>query len=321
MFGVTPAEVTASSRVRVNGWASSRLVGLDGGMQVEMSTPTVDQLDALVADLSSWQQDGLPVQLHPGDLGWAWRVGAGPLAAALRVWTVGDTTMAIGFVDEASLIRMAIAPVADHDTGLAHALVRDLEDPARARLHGDRVVVEARFGTALRSILQSHGWVDGEPWTPLVRDLSDPVEGSGLRVELVGPMRVGDRVAVQRGAFDRSVFTAERWEAMSGSTAYQQARCLVGYDDQDNAVAAVTVWAAGPGRPGLLEPVGVHRDHRGHRYGTAISLAAAAALYDLGASTATVATPSSNRAAVATYASAGYRRLPDVTDYAYRRVV
>ena len=288
-------------------------------MPVQMSTPTVDQLDALVADLSSWQQDGLPVQLHPGDLGWAWRFGAGPLAEALRVWTAGRRTMAIGFVDDASLIRMAIAPEADQDDDLAQVLVGDLEDPTRCRLHGDEVVVEARFGTAFRSLLRSRGWVDGEPWTPLVRDLGDPVEGSDLRVDVVGPGGVGDRVAVQRAAFERSAFTAERWEAMSRSSAYQQARCLVGYDDLDNAVAAVTVWAAGPGRPGLLEPLGVHRDHRGHHYGTAISLAAAAALHDLGASSATVATPSSNRAAVATYASAGYRRLPDVTDFVYRR--
>jgi GNAT superfamily N-acetyltransferase len=64
--------------------------------------------------------------------------------------------------------------------------------------------------------------------------------------------------------------------------AYADARCLVAYDDQDNAVAAVTVWSAGPGKPGLLEPMGVHQDHRGHRYGTAISVAAAAALQQLG---------------------------------------
>jgi GNAT superfamily N-acetyltransferase len=288
-------------------------------MRVEMSTPTVSRLDALVVDLSTWQQDGLPVQLHPGDLGWAWRFGAAPLAEALRVWTAGGTTMAIGFVDDASLIRMAIAPQADHDEDLAQALVRDLEDPTRGRLGGDRVVVEARFGTAFRSLLGSRGWVDGDPWTPLVRDLSDPVEGSGLRVEVVGPEQVGDRVAVQRAAFDGSVFTADRWETMARSPAYQQARCLVGYDEEDHAVAAVTVWAAGPGRPGLLEPVGVHRDHRGHGYGTTISLAAATALYDLGASHATVATPSSNRTAVATYASAGFRRMPDAPDFVYRR--
>jgi ribosomal protein S18 acetylase RimI-like enzyme len=68
-----------------------------------------------------------------------------------------------------------------------------------------------------------------------------------------------------------------------------------------------------------LEPLGVHHDHRGHGYGTAISVAAARTLQNLGASSALVATPSSNRAAVATYASAGYRRMPDATDFVYRR--
>jgi ribosomal protein S18 acetylase RimI-like enzyme len=88
----------------------------------------------------------------------------------------------------------------------------------------------------------------------------------------------------------------------------------VAQDDQDNAVAAATVWSAGPGRPGLLEPVGVHRAHRGHGYGTAITVAAAAALRELGSSSAVVCTPSSNVGAVATYRSAGFQVLPDVPD-------
>ena len=93
----------------------------------------------------------------------------------------------------------------------------------------------------------------------------------------------------------------------------------MGYDDQDNAVATVTVWSAGPDRPGLLEPMGVHRDHRGHGHGTAICLAAAATLRSLGASSALVATPSANEGGVATYAAAGFRRLPEVTDFGYTR--
>ena len=288
-------------------------------MRVELSTPTVDQLGSVVADLSSWQQDGLPVQLHPGDLGWAWRFGPATLAKALRVWNLDDVTVAIGFVDEVALIRLAIAPPADHDDDVAQAITGDLEDPTRGVLDGPEVSVEARFGTAFRELLTSRGWVDGDPWSPLVRDLSEPVDGSDLRVEVVGPERVDDRVAVQRAAFASSTFTAERWQEMSQSPAYRQARCLVGYDGQDAAVAAVTVWSAGPGRPGLLEPVGVHRDHRGHGYGTAISLAAAASLRDLGASSAVVATASANRPAVATYASAGYRRMPEVTDFVHQR--
>lgn len=78
------------------------------------------------------------------------------------------------------------------------------------------------------------------------------------------------------------------------------------YDDDGNAVASATAWSAGEGRPGLLEPVGVHADHRGHRYGTAISLAAARTLRELGASSAIVCTPTANVVAVATYRSAGF---------------
>ncbi len=102
---------------------------------------------------------------------------------------------------------------------------------------------------------------------------------------------------------------------MAQAPAYARARCLVGYDGQGNAVATVTVWSAGPDRPGLLEPMGVHRDHRGHGHGTAICLAAASTLRSLGASSALVATPSANEGGVATYAAAGFRRLPEVTDF------
>ena len=191
--------------------------------------------------------------------------------------------------------------------------------PPAGVLDADKLTVEARFGTAFRSLLRSHGWVAGESWTPLVRDLSDPVEDSALRVEVVGPDRVDDRVAVQRARLPRSTFTADAWNDMSQAPAYARARCLVGYDDQDNAVATVTVWSAGPDRPGLLEPMGVHRDHRGHGHGTAICLAAAATLRSLGASSALVATPSANEGGVATYAAAGFRRLPEVTDFDYTR--
>jgi ribosomal protein S18 acetylase RimI-like enzyme len=101
---------------------------------------------------------------------------------------------------------------------------------------------------------------------------------------------------------------------MAAGLPYADARCLVAYDDQGNAVAAVTVWSAGPGKPGLLEPMGVHREHRGHGYGTAITVAAAATLQELGASTALVCTPSVNIGAVATYMSAGFQQLAERRD-------
>jgi ribosomal protein S18 acetylase RimI-like enzyme len=66
----------------------------------------------------------------------------------------------------------------------------------------------------------------------------------------------------------------------------------------------------------LLEPVGAHRDHRGRGYGKAITVAAAAALREMGSSSAIVCTPSANVGGVATYRSAGFRALPEVRDHA-----
>jgi ribosomal protein S18 acetylase RimI-like enzyme len=60
--------------------------------------------------------------------------------------------------------------------------------------------------------------------------------------------------------------------------------------------------------------MGVHGEHRGRGYGTAITLAAAATLRRLGSSSAIVSTESSNTGALATYRSAGFGQLPHVGD-------
>jgi ribosomal protein S18 acetylase RimI-like enzyme len=60
--------------------------------------------------------------------------------------------------------------------------------------------------------------------------------------------------------------------------------------------------------------MGVHRDHRGHGYGRAITVAAAAALQKRGSPSAMVCTASSYTGAVATYRSAGVHELPEVPD-------
>jgi ribosomal protein S18 acetylase RimI-like enzyme len=254
------------------------------------------------------------MQLHPGDLGWHWRFGAETTAAAVRTWSRDGQILAVGLLDSPKLLRLAIAPDAEHDEELAQQMVADVTQPERGVLPQGSVYIEARFGALFQGLLFDDGWGADEPWTPLSRDLTEPVEDCGVRIEVIGPEQAHVRAAVQRAAFDRSTFTDERWRAMAAGSPYADACCLVGYDDQGNAAAAATVWSAGPGRPGLLEPMGVHREHRGRGYGRAITVAAAAAHRELGSSSAIVCTESSNVGAVATYRSAGFRQLPEVRD-------
>ncbi|HEY2297731.1 MAG TPA: GNAT family N-acetyltransferase [Jatrophihabitans sp.] len=285
-------------------------------MTILLGTPEAGELGEAVDALRNWQHDGAPMQLHPGDVGWFWRFGAEATAAAVRTWRRDGRILAVGLLDAPEVLRLAIAPDAPQDDELAHQLVADVTEPQRGILPAGKIFVEAPRGALIRDRLSEAGWKADEPWTPLRRDLSQPVKDPGLRIEVVGREQAEVRAAVQRASFDSSTFTDERWQAMAAGLPYADARCLVGYDDRGTAVAAVTVWSAGPGKPGLLEPMGVHREHRGHGYGTAITVAAAAALQELGSSSATVCTPSANLGAAATYASAGFQQLPETCDLA-----
>lgn len=283
------------------------------GMAIVLGKPGVDDLGEAVVALREWQHDEAPMQLHPGDLGWFWRLGAQATAAAVRTWSRDGRTLAVGLLDEPELLRLTIAPDAQQDEELARQLVEDLK-PGRGVLPAGKVGIESPNGVLVRDLLAEHGWHLDEPWTPLHHDLTEPVKHPDLRIEVAGPEQAHVYAAVLRASFDKSTFTGERWHTMAAGLPYADARSLVGYDERDNAVAVVTVWSAGPGRPGLLEPMGTHRDHRGHGYGRAISVAAAAALQELGSSSAIVCTPSANVGAVATYRSAGFEVGPERLD-------
>jgi ribosomal protein S18 acetylase RimI-like enzyme len=283
-------------------------------MAIVLGKPGVDGLSEAAGVLREWQYDGAPMQLHPGDLGWFWRFGAEATAAAVRTWSRDGQILAFGLLDDPKLLRLTIAPDAQRDEELAQQLVEDVTLPERGVLIEGKVCVDAPMGALVQDLLFEDGWNADEPWTPLRRDLTEPLKDPGLRIEVIGPEQAHVRTAVQRASFDRSTFTDERWHAMAAGLPYADARCLVAYDDQGNAVAAVTVWSAGPGRPGLLEPMGVPREHRGHGYGKAITVAAAAALQELGSSSAIVCTPSFNVGAVSTYKSADFQQLPEIRD-------
>lgn len=290
-------------------------------MSIAVEIPSPDDLREITEAVASWQREGGPVQVHPGDIGWNSTFGPTQLARELRVWRRNGQIVALAMGSDdtpdtaESLVRMAVVPDLDYDQEVAVRIVSDLSDRACGVLPGVVGQVEARAGKALQDRLIDEGWAQVEPWTPLVRDLSEPIEDIPLHVRVARPQDAEDRVAVQRASFANSTFTIARWHTMRRAPAYEQARCLIGYDDAGAPVAAVTVWSAGEGRPGLLEPLGVHRDHVGKAYGRAISRAAAGALRKMAASSATVCTPATNVPAVRTYASAGYRQLADVCDF------
>jgi ribosomal protein S18 acetylase RimI-like enzyme len=284
------------------------------GVAITLSTSRVGDLADVVRSLREWQHDAAPMQLHPGDLGWFWRHGAEVTAAAVRTWSRSGQILAVGLLDGPELVRLTMAPEARRDEELARQLIADVADPERDVLPSGKASFEVPNGSLVADRLLEDGWSAGESWTPLRRDLKEPVGEPGLRVEVVGPELASDYTVVHRSSFGSPTLTDELWQAMVTGLPYRDARCLLAYDDQGNAVAEVTVWSAGPGRPGLLEPMGVHAEHRRRGYGKAVCLAAAAALRSMGSSSAIVCTPSANAAAVATYVSAGFWPLPERRD-------
>ncbi|WP_326567810.1 GNAT family N-acetyltransferase [Amycolatopsis rhabdoformis] len=289
-------------------------IGCHPAMTIVLSTPRVGELPAALAALRGWQRDGAPWQLHPGDVGWFWRAGAENAAAALRIWRWAGDVVAVGLLDGSELLRLTLAPDVRRDEVLARRLFEDVTTPSRGVLPTGRVAVEAPADALLRDLLADAGWPLDEPWSPFRCDLTDPVADPGVRVEIVGPAQVSARTAVHRAAFNSPRFTADAWHTMSTGPGYADARCVLAYDADGNPVAAATVWSAGAGRPGLIEPLGVDPAHRHHGYGRAITLAAQAALRDLGSSSALVNTPSANVGAVATYRAANFEPLPPIHD-------
>lgn len=286
-------------------------------MSIILKTPSVDELRSVIEALREWQNNGHAVQLHPGDIGWFWRFGDIETARAVRFWVRDGETVAICLLDGPDLVRLALQPEVKQDMELARQLARDLSSPQYGVVPaGQEISVEAPLDAIVRTCMSAEsGWIDGEPFTYLVQDLSQPIQlATHTRIQIVGPELMEARTAVHRAAFNGSTFTADRWAAMARSPAYGDAKCLLAFDLAGTPVAVATVWHAGRGKPGLLEPMGVAAEHRGKGYGKAICVAAAAELQNMGASTVQVGTPSSNEAAIRTYRAAGFNIEAEVRD-------
>lgn len=106
-------------------------------MDIELGTPGVPDLPSLLEALGGWQLPGAPFQLHPGDVGWYWRLGAPATAAALRTW--------------------------HWDQALAERILADVQDPAGSVLPAVGVMVGAQVERLLGSAAGS-GRTPGRFW-------------------------------------------------------------------------------------------------------------------------------------------------------------
>ncbi|MGO2520054.1 MAG: GNAT family N-acetyltransferase [Microbacterium sp.] len=292
-----------------------------------MTTPAVSDLPQIIMELSGWQNDHGNIHLHPGDLGWHSLAGSATTAANLRVWSRDGKMIALGLLDEPDVLRMAMVPTVFDDEELARQITSDVSIPDSGVLDAGEAVIEARGARSLQRTLSEEGWIADELWTPFQQDLSRSIDKgqtdrTGLRVEtVVGGGQAEEWLSVHWSAFRGTIFgdddkrrRLQQWENMTLGAFADLSRSLIAFDPDDNAVAVTTVWSAGKDRPGLIEPMGVHRDHRGRGYGVAITVAAAGALKEMGSTSAVVAAETSNGGACATYEAAGFTPHKPVAD-------
>lgn len=295
-------------------------------MYANARTPDRRELEHIGRVLGGWQDDDGPLHLHPGDLGWHSLRGPAATAAAMRVWSDADTSVAIALLDGPDLLRFAIDPARCQDASLASRISADVGDARAGVFEPGRATIEARGAATLGEELMKRGWLPDEPWTPLRRSLAEPVEVPDLRVEIVEPARTAEWVSVHWSAFRGTPIPHKRlrnfvdgWCAAANGPFFDAGRILLLRDEQDCPVAVSAVWSSGAARPGLIEPLGVHQEHRGLGYGAVMSRAAAATLREMGSSSVTVCAESSNVGAVATYLAtylaAGFVADPEVTDW------
>lgn len=164
----------------------------DRRVAISLDRPDVSGIPAVISALADWQREGAVMQLHPGDVGWLWRFGADAAAAAVRAWSRDGRIVAAGILDGPSLLRMTIDPDARPDRELTDRLVADLADPRRGVLPAGPVSVEAPMDALLQDALLAAGWVPDEEWTPLRRDLAEPVVPPPLRIEVTTADRAAD---------------------------------------------------------------------------------------------------------------------------------
>ena len=205
-----------------------------------------------------------------------------------------------------------------HDEELAQQLVDDLSEPERGVLIEGKVYVEAPLGSLVQDLLIKDGWELDEPWIPLRRDLARAGAGPGL-ADRGGRAGAGVRADRDPAGVVRRVHLHRRALARDGGRSGVRRRAV---PDRPQRAGR-----GGRRRDRLVRRARQARADRADgrasgpprsRLRTAITVAAARALRELGSSSAVVCTPAFNVGAVATYQAAGFEppardpgRVPD----------
>jgi ribosomal protein S18 acetylase RimI-like enzyme len=268
------------------------------------------EIERIIATLEEWQG---PLWygggLQAGDLGWQLRFGRETVTKRTTEFVdVAGATRIVMLMDSGGFWWFAMDPAYLLDESLAVAIgrwVETLPSDEPCMIDGPHSPSPWRRELAMRGFalddeLFAHFWM------PL--RASDAVDVPGV-LPVRSEQDIADRVTVQRGAFDNSTFTVERWHAMASGPRFRAELDLVARTETGEPASALTAWFGGEGRCAMIEPMGTHRDFRQQGHGTRVLRAAASVLAGMGASGVTVMTYTSSPAALAVYRAAGFRRV------------
>lgn len=277
---------------------------------IEPKAVTVADLERTFAILHRWQgPNWYGGGMQAGDVGWKHRFGQVAVAEAITEFVdPSRSTLAVMLYDSPGAWWFAIDPTRLRDRHLAVAIA----DWADTLPTDQQCSIDGPASPAIwREVLARRGWASSDDvyvhfWQPLSADRVREVPG--VRSTRTS-QDIEDRVLVQRGAFENSTFTVERWHAMAAGPTFRPELDLVARTDTGEPASALTAWFAGEGRCGMIEPMGTHHEYRRQGHGVRVLEAACVALARLGASGVTVMTYANSPAAVGVYRAAGFRSM------------
>jgi len=177
---------------------------------------------------------------------------------------------------------------------------------------------------AIAETLRRLGFVPGEPlYLHLERDLIDPIPlpslpaGFGVR-HVSGETEFAERVAIHREVWHPSKVTLDAYRRMRTKVGYDPELDLVAWAPDGTAASYCICWLDPVNRTGLFEPVGTREAFRGRGLGKAVMREGLRRLRDRGARTAIVGVAFGNEAAIALYASVGFRTIGAFRSYVRR---